>query len=67
METMETSEFLFIPARNGEWLRDSRGKPRVYKSGQSALRNLADREFDTIQMFECIDEFSKECCEYLFK
>ena len=29
---LKPSNFLYVPIKNGYWLRDSQGKPRMYKS-----------------------------------
>lgn len=57
---MKPSKFLYFPIRDGEWMRDSQGKPRVYKSASSALRNLCDREYDCIQIYAIDDVLSRE-------
>lgn len=57
---MRPSENLFFPLKNGEWLRDSRGKPRVYKSARTALRNLEHLEYDSIHIYAIDDVLSRE-------
>ena len=57
---MKPSGYLFFPIKNGKWLRDSQGKPRVYKSKSAALRNLQKTEYDSIQIFVIDDVLSKE-------
>lgn len=57
---MKPTKYLFFPTKNGEWLRDSQGKPRVYKTVGGALRNPAHLDYDTMQIFECIDKPSRE-------
>lgn len=39
----ETRKYIFFPIKNGQWLTDSRGKIRVYKSLISAVKNNKDR------------------------
>ena len=54
------SDFLYFPTKNGNWLQDSQGKPRMYKSAKTALKNLEKQEYDHIQIY-CIDDVvSKE-------
>ena len=61
--TETTRKFIFIPIRNGQWLKDSRGKLRIYKSFSSAVRNCKDREYDHIQVFMLDDVLSRKECE----
>ena len=56
-------KFLYIPIKNGQWLRDSREKVRLYKSFSSAVRNCKDREYDHIQVFALDDVLSRKECE----
>lgn len=57
---MKPSENLFFPTKNGEWLRDSQGKPRVYKSAKSAVRNLERFEYDTMLIYTLDDFLGRE-------
>ena len=53
------STYLFFPIKDGEWLRDSQGKPRVYKSPRSAYRNLEGHAYDSIQVYAIVDVMSR--------
>lgn len=57
---MTPSEYLYIPVKDGEWLRNTRGNPRIYKSARSAVRNLEDYEYDSIQIYALDDVLSRE-------
>ena len=57
---IKPSEFLYFPTKNGNWLRDSQGKPRVYKSPRALLKNLKSHEYDHIQIYACDDVVSRE-------
>lgn len=57
---MKPSDFLYFPVKNGKWLRDSQGKPRVYKSAKSAYKNLKIHEYDLIQVYAIDDVLSRE-------
>ena len=57
---MKPSEFLYFPTKNGQWLLDSQGKPRVYKSPRMLLRNLNSHEYDHVQVYACDDILSRE-------
>lgn len=67
MANMKPAEYLYFPVCNGEWLRDSRGKPRVYKSAKGALRNLEQKKYDSIQVYAIDDVFSKDEFEEIMK
>lgn len=58
--SMTPSEFLYFPVKNGEWLRDSQGKPRVYKSVNAAIKNLKKEQYDQIQVYAVDDVLSRE-------
>ena len=58
--SMTPSNFLYFPLKNGKWLRDSQGKPRVYKSVKSAIKNLKKEEYDHIQVYAIDDVISRE-------
>ena len=64
---MRPSEYLYFPIKNGKWLRDSQGKPRVYKSARLALRNLEKFEYDSIQIYAVDDVVSREEFEGIFE
>ena len=57
---MKPSDYLYFPIKDGEWLRDSQGKPRVYKSATGALRNLEHLKYDHVQIFAIDDVVSRE-------
>lgn len=58
--SMTPSDYLFFPTKNGEWLRDSQGKPRVYKSAKTAINNLKNQQYDHIQIYVVDDVVSRE-------
>lgn len=62
---MKPSENLYFPTKNGEWLRDSQGKPRVYKSAMSAVKNLKNQDYDSMQIYTVDDVVSREDFESL--
>ena len=64
---MKTSEHLYFPIKNGACLRDSQGKPRMYKSANSAFRHLQfiHQDYDSIQIYKIDDVVSKEDFESL--
>lgn len=57
---IEPSDFLYFPIKNGKWLRDSQGKPRVYKSATAAFRNLENQDYELIQIYAVDDVLSRE-------
>ena len=57
--SLKPSRYLFFPIKDGEWLRDSQGKPRVYKSPQSAYRNLERHAYDSIHVYAVADVMSR--------
>lgn len=57
---MMPSRFLYFPVKNGKWLRDSQGKPRVYKSVNVALKNLKKEQYDQVQVYAVDDVLSRE-------
>lgn len=59
-EKMKPSKHLFVPLKNGEWLRDSQGRARMYKSQSIALANLKALDYDTMQIFAIDDVLSRE-------
>ena len=58
--SMMPSRFLYFPTKNGKWLRDSQGKPRVYKSVNAALKNLKKEQYDQVQVYAVDDILSRE-------
>lgn len=58
--SLTPSDFLYFPVKNGKWLRDSQGKPRVYKSATAAYKNLKKHEYDLIQVYAVDDVLSRE-------
>jgi len=56
---IKPTDYLFVPLKNGEWLRDSQGKPRMYKSVAMALKNLTNHDYDVMQIFAIDDIVSK--------
>lgn len=60
---IKPSDFLYFPVKNGEWLRDSQGKPRVYRSAEAAYRNLQKQKYDAIQVYVMDDILSREVIE----
>lgn len=63
---MKPSKYLFIPFKDGRWLRDSQGKPRIYKSASMALNYLKRRDYDTMQVFAIDDVMSRESFEQYY-
>lgn len=61
---MTPSDFLYFPIKNGEWLRDSQGKPRVYKTARAVTKNLI-YDYDAIQVYAVDDVLSREEFERL--
>ena len=57
---LKPSKFLYVPIKNGYWLRDSQGKPRMYKSISSAIQNLKKQNYDYIHIYVIDDEVSRE-------
>lgn len=60
---MKPSEYLYFPTKNGEWLRDSQGKPMVYKSAMSAIKNLKNQDYDSMKIYTVDDVVSREFFE----
>ena len=54
------SKFLYFPTKNGKWLKDSQGKPRVYKDYKMALKNLKKQDYDHIQIYVVDDVVNRE-------
>lgn len=57
---MTLSKYLFFPVKDGEWLRDSQGKPRVYKSALAAVKNLKKWQYDEMQIYTVDDVVKRE-------
>ena len=64
---LKPSKFLCFPMKNGKWLRDSQGKPRMYKSMSSAMQNLKKQDYDCINIYVVDDEISREEFERIMK
>ena len=62
---MTPSKYLFLPVKDGEWLRDSQGKPRVYKSALAAVKNLKNHQYNEIQIYTVDDVVKREDFERL--
>lgn len=60
MAGIKRSGFLYFPTKDGKWLRDSQGKPRVYKNAKTAHKNLKTKEYDLIQVYAIDDVLSRE-------
>ena len=54
------SDFLYFPVKNGKWLRDSQGKPRVYRSATAAFNNLKNQEYDLMLIYAADDALSRQ-------
>lgn len=67
MANMKPAEYMYFPVCNGEWIRDSQGKPRVYKSAKAAFENLKRRDYDSIQMYAIDDVLSRDQFEEIMK
>lgn len=58
---IERGDFLYFPVnKNGKWLKDSQGKPRVYRSAKAALRNLEKQEYVAIHIYAADNILSRE-------
>ena len=57
---LKPSNFIYVPIKNGYWLRDSQGKPRMYKSASAAKQNLKNQNYDFIHIYVIDDEVSRE-------
>jgi hypothetical protein len=57
---MTPSEFLYFPTKGGEWILDSQGKPRVYKSPRMLFKNLKPQDYDHVHVYACDDVLSRE-------
>ena len=53
------TKYLFIPLKNQKQLTDSQGKPRQYKSGCSAIRNLKNEDYDQMNVYRIDDVVSR--------
>lgn len=65
MKAIKPTKYLFVPLKDGEWLRDSQGKPRIYKSVAMALTNLANHDYDIMQIFSIEDVVNRSDFEKL--
>lgn len=54
------SNFLFVPTKNGALLKDSQGKPRMYKTIGAAIKNLEHKEYDEMVVYHLDDIVSRE-------
>jgi hypothetical protein len=59
---MKLSEYLYFPTKKGEFLKDSKGKTRMYKSAKKALSHLnkANKDYDFVLIYKIDDVVSKE-------
>lgn len=64
---MKPSDYLYFPIKDGKWLRDSQGKPRVYKSATGAMRNLKHKEYDSLQIYAIDGTLTREEFEVSMK
>lgn len=62
---MARGELLFLPFKDGEWLRNSRGNSRIYKTLPGALRNLKKLDYDSVLIYSNCVNFTKEEFEAL--
>ena len=60
MKKTSTSNYLFFPTKNDEFLTDSQGKPRVYKTIGAAIKNLERFEYDEMVVYQLEDVVSRE-------
>jgi hypothetical protein len=60
MKKTSTSNYLYIPMKNGAPLNDSRGKPRMYKTLDAAIKNLEKLEYDEMVVYQLEDVVSRE-------
>ncbi len=67
MADMKPVEYLYFPVCNGKWLRDSQGRPRVYKSAKTAIKNLERHKYDSIQLYALDDVYSREEFEEIMR
>lgn len=58
--SIRPSKFLYFPIKHGAWIRDSQGKPRVYKSLESARKYLQKEDYDSVQIYTIEDIVSRE-------
>lgn len=57
---MTPSEFLYFPVKDGKWLRNSQGNPRVYKSPRMLIKNLKPQAYDHVQVYAIDDVLNRE-------
>jgi hypothetical protein len=60
MKKTSTSNYLFVPTKNGAPLHDSQGKPRMYKTIGAAIKNLEKLEYDEMVVYHLDDIVSRE-------
>jgi hypothetical protein len=60
MKKTSTSNYLYIPTKNGAPLHDSQGKPRMYKTIGAAIKNLEHLEYDEMVVYQLEDVVSRE-------
>lgn len=66
MKKTSTSNYLFFPTKNDEFLMDSQGKPRVYKTLEAMTKNLK-QDWDKMVVYALDDIVSREEVEKLLK
>ncbi len=60
MKKTATSNYLFVPMKNGEPLHDSQGKPRMYETIGAAIKDLEHLEYDEMAVYQLDDIVSRE-------
>ena len=58
--SIRSSEYLYFPIKHGARLRDSQGKPRMYKTLESARKNLKKQDYDFVHVYSVEDIVSRE-------
>lgn len=55
-------EYILIPTKNGGWLRDSQGNPRMFNSASLAIQilEIEKQEWDEIKIYKIDDDVSRE-------
>jgi len=56
---IKPTEYLFVPLKNGKLLRDSQENQRIYRSAAFVLSNLANHDYDIMQIFWMDDVLTK--------
>jgi hypothetical protein len=67
MKKTSTSNYLFVPTKNGAPLHDSQGKPRMYKTIGAAIKNLEHLEYDGMTVYILDNIVSREEFEGIAK